>query len=101
MRLAPCPRIRHRYIPIPGHRQDRTNESFPLRRGGRDHRPRQGIGAATSQAFAEEGCKLVLAGRDLAAIAPVAQATRTILADAGYSAATVRLRDAERSSPRA
>ncbi|MEM7567771.1 MAG: SDR family NAD(P)-dependent oxidoreductase, partial [Pseudomonadota bacterium] len=35
--------------------------------------PAKGMGAAVSRAFAEEGCRLVLAGRDLAAIAPVAE----------------------------
>lgn len=35
--------------------------------------PAKGMGAAVSLAFAEEGCRLVLAGRDTAAIAPVAE----------------------------
>ncbi len=34
--------------------------------------PAKGMGAAVSRAFAAEGCRLVLAGRDLEAIAPVA-----------------------------
>lgn len=38
--------------------------------------PAKGMGAAISAAFAAEGCRLVLAGRDLAAIGPVAEAAR-------------------------
>ncbi len=38
--------------------------------------PAKGMGAAVSLAFADEGCALVLAGRDTAAIEPVAQAAR-------------------------
>lgn len=38
--------------------------------------PAKGMGAAVSRAFAAEGCLLVLAGRDTAAIAPVADAIR-------------------------
>src|SRR4051812_48021650 len=34
--------------------------------------PAKGMGAAITQAFAAEGCKLALMGRDTAAIAPVA-----------------------------
>ena len=36
--------------------------------------PAKGMGGAITDAFAREGCSLVLAGRDLAAIAPVAAA---------------------------
>jgi len=35
--------------------------------------PAKGMGAAITRAFAEEGCKLALLGRDVAAIAPLAQ----------------------------
>lgn len=38
--------------------------------------PAKGMGAAVTRAFAEEGCRLVLAGRDTAAIEPVAQDLR-------------------------
>jgi NAD(P)-dependent dehydrogenase (short-subunit alcohol dehydrogenase family) len=38
--------------------------------------PAKGMGAAISQAFAAEGCKLALLGRDTAAIAPVADAVK-------------------------
>lgn len=38
--------------------------------------PAKGMGAAITLAFADEGCRLVLAGRDLEAIAPVAEAAR-------------------------
>ena len=38
--------------------------------------PAKGMGAAVTLAFADEGCTLVLAGRDTAAIEPVAQAAR-------------------------
>ena len=38
--------------------------------------PAKGMGAAVSRAFAAEGCRLVLLGRDLAAIEPVAAAIR-------------------------
>jgi 3-oxoacyl-[acyl-carrier protein] reductase len=40
--------------------------------------PAKGMGAAITTAFAREGCHLVLAGRDLAAIEPVAQAARAL-----------------------
>jgi 3-oxoacyl-[acyl-carrier protein] reductase len=36
--------------------------------------PAKGMGAAITASFAAEGCSLILAGRDLAAIAPVAEA---------------------------
>jgi NAD(P)-dependent dehydrogenase (short-subunit alcohol dehydrogenase family) len=39
--------------------------------------PAKGMGAAVSMAFAGEGCLMALAGRDTAAIAPVAQDIRT------------------------
>lgn len=39
--------------------------------------PAKGMGAAVTMAFADEGCALVLAGRDTAAIEPVGQAART------------------------
>ena len=35
--------------------------------------PAKGMGAAISKAFAAEGCKLALIGRDTAAIEPVAE----------------------------
>ena len=35
--------------------------------------PAKGMGAAVSQAFAQEGCKLALIGRDVSAIEPVAK----------------------------
>jgi len=38
--------------------------------------PAKGMGAAVSKAFAHEGCKLVLIGRDVAAIEPVAKEIR-------------------------
>ena len=38
--------------------------------------PAKGMGAAISLAFADEGCRLVLIGRDTAAIRPVADAAR-------------------------
>jgi len=40
--------------------------------------PAKGMGAAITLAFAREGCDLVLAGRDTAAIAPVAAASRAL-----------------------
>jgi NAD(P)-dependent dehydrogenase (short-subunit alcohol dehydrogenase family) len=40
--------------------------------------PAKGMGAAITLAFAREGCDLVLAGRDIAAIEPVARATRAL-----------------------
>lgn len=40
--------------------------------------PARGMGAAVTRAFAAEGCRLALAGRDLAAIAPVAAETRAL-----------------------
>lgn len=40
--------------------------------------PAKGMGAAVSLAFAREGCRLVLAGRDTAAIEPVAAQARAI-----------------------
>ena len=38
--------------------------------------PAKGMGAAVSMAFAHEGCRLALIGRDTAAIEPVAQEIR-------------------------
>ena len=38
--------------------------------------PAKGMGAAVSKAFAAEGCKLALIGRDTAAIEPVADEIR-------------------------
>lgn len=38
--------------------------------------PAKGMGAAVTHAFAREGCRLVLLGRDTAAIEPVAEAVR-------------------------
>jgi NAD(P)-dependent dehydrogenase (short-subunit alcohol dehydrogenase family) len=35
--------------------------------------PAKGMGAAITRSFAAEGCRLILAGRDLAAIAPIAE----------------------------
>ena len=40
--------------------------------------PAKGMGRAISLAFAKEGAQLVLAGRDLAAIEPVAQEARAL-----------------------
>ena len=40
--------------------------------------PAKGMGAAITRAFAAEGCKLVLIGRDTAAIAPVAEEVAAI-----------------------
>lgn len=40
--------------------------------------PAKGMGAAVTRAFAAEGCKLVLIGRDTAAIAPVAEDVRAV-----------------------
>jgi NAD(P)-dependent dehydrogenase (short-subunit alcohol dehydrogenase family) len=40
--------------------------------------PAKGMGAAVTKAFAEEGCDLVLIGRDVAAIEPVAQEARAL-----------------------
>jgi len=39
--------------------------------------PAKGMGAAITRAFAREGCRLALAGRDLAAIEPLAEDLRT------------------------
>jgi NAD(P)-dependent dehydrogenase (short-subunit alcohol dehydrogenase family) len=39
--------------------------------------PAKGMGAAITRAFAEEGCKLALLGRDTAAIAPVSDEVRS------------------------
>src|SRR5882724_6198623 len=39
--------------------------------------PAKGMGAAVSKAFAHEGCKLALIGRDVSAIDPVATEIRT------------------------
>jgi NAD(P)-dependent dehydrogenase (short-subunit alcohol dehydrogenase family) len=47
--------------------------------------PAKGMGAAVTRAFAQEGCKLALIGRDTAAIEPVAQEVR----DAGGEAIVV------------
>jgi 3-oxoacyl-[acyl-carrier protein] reductase len=47
--------------------------------------PAKGMGAAISHAFAAEGCRLVLAGRDVAAIAPV----RDAIAAAGGAAVSL------------
>lgn len=47
--------------------------------------PAKGMGAAVTRAFAEEGCRLVLAGRDTAAIEPVARE----MGDMGARAVTV------------
>jgi len=44
--------------------------------------PAKGMGAAISLAFAREGARLALAGRDLAAIEPVAAAARALGAEA-------------------
>ncbi len=44
--------------------------------------PAKGMGAAITRAFAEEGCKLVLIGRDTAAIAPIADEVRARRAEA-------------------
>ena len=38
--------------------------------------PAKGMGAAITRSFAAEGCRLVLVGRDLAAIKPIAAETR-------------------------
>ena len=38
--------------------------------------PAKGMGAAVSKAFAQEGCKLALVGRDTKAIEPVAERDR-------------------------
>jgi NAD(P)-dependent dehydrogenase (short-subunit alcohol dehydrogenase family) len=43
--------------------------------------PAKGMGAAITRAFAEEGCRLALVGRDTAAIAPVADDARRLGAD--------------------
>ena len=40
--------------------------------------PAKGMGRAVTLAFAEEGCRLVLAGRDTAAIEPVAAEARAL-----------------------
>jgi NAD(P)-dependent dehydrogenase (short-subunit alcohol dehydrogenase family) len=40
--------------------------------------PAKGMGATVTKAFAEEGCDLVLIGRDVAAIEPVAQEVRAL-----------------------
>ncbi|GGF62981.1 beta-ketoacyl-ACP reductase [Azorhizobium oxalatiphilum] len=44
--------------------------------------PAKGMGAAITRAFAAEGCKLVLIGRDTAAIAPIADEVRSKGAEA-------------------
>ena len=43
--------------------------------------PAKGMGAAITRSFAAEGCRLVLAGRDLAAIEPIAAETKGSGAD--------------------
>lgn len=43
--------------------------------------PAKGMGAAVTLAFAREGCRLVLAGRDIEAIAPVADQARALGAE--------------------
>ena len=40
--------------------------------------PAKGMGAAVSKAFAAEGCKLALIGRDTSAIEPVAKDIRAV-----------------------
>ncbi|TCT06072.1 SDR family NAD(P)-dependent oxidoreductase [Aquabacter spiritensis] len=44
--------------------------------------PAKGMGAAVTRAFAAEGCRLVLVGRDVAAITPVAEEVRRTGAEA-------------------
>lgn len=44
--------------------------------------PAKGMGAAITLAFAREGCRLVLAGRDTAAIEPVAEEARALGSEA-------------------
>ncbi|MCA3337702.1 MAG: SDR family NAD(P)-dependent oxidoreductase, partial [Roseomonas sp.] len=44
--------------------------------------PAKGMGAAVTLAFAREGCRLALFGRDVAAIEPVAAEARTLGAEA-------------------
>jgi NAD(P)-dependent dehydrogenase (short-subunit alcohol dehydrogenase family) len=44
--------------------------------------PAKGMGAAITKAFAAEGSKLALVGRDVAAVAPVAEAIKALGADA-------------------
>lgn len=44
--------------------------------------PAKGMGAAVTRAFAAEGCKLALVGRDVAAIAPVADEANVMGAEA-------------------
>ena len=63
--------------------------------------PAKGMGAAITRAFAEEGCHLVLAGRDMAAIAPVAaemtamgRQVHTVACDLTDTAACQALADA-------
>lgn len=51
--------------------------------------PAKGMGAAVSKAFAEEGCRMVLLGRDLAAIEPVAADIRASGGEALVSACDV------------
>ena len=48
--------------------------------------PAKGMGAAISRAFAAEGCRLALIGRDIAAIEPVA----TVVRDDGIDAVVIR-----------
>ncbi|MBO1081577.1 SDR family NAD(P)-dependent oxidoreductase [Roseomonas haemaphysalidis] len=48
--------------------------------------PAKGMGAAITLAFAREGCRLVLVGRDVAAIEPVAEQARAL----GVEAAVLR-----------
>ena len=44
--------------------------------------PAKGMGAAITKAFASEGSKLALVGRDIAAVEPVAKEARELGAEA-------------------
>jgi 3-oxoacyl-[acyl-carrier protein] reductase len=50
--------------------------------------PAKGLGAAITLAFAGEGCKLALAGRDIAAIESIAGKARASGAKPSWSSAT-------------
>ncbi len=51
--------------------------------------PAKGMGAAMTRKFAEEGCKLVLVGRDTGAIEPIAEEVRSNGAEAIVSACDI------------
>jgi 3-oxoacyl-[acyl-carrier protein] reductase len=68
---------------LPGHKKAKTNMDLMLK--GKVvliTGPAKGMGAAITKAFAVEGSRLALIGRDVAAIEPVAEEARSIGAEA-------------------